>query len=69
MTAINKAEVVAAAVVAARSSRAESWRRAGYRFRASKLSVVGLVIVLALLLMAAVGPWVVLPLCHRGVRN
>ena len=59
MTAINKAEVVAAAVVAARSSRAESWRRAIYRFQSSKLSVVGLVIVLAMLLMAAVGPWFV----------
>ena len=59
MSAIDTAEVAAAAAVAARSSRMESWRRSIYRFRSSNLSVVGLLIVAALLVMATIGPWLV----------
>lgn len=55
-TTIDNAQVIAAAQGVARSSRREAWHRGMYRFRASKLSVVGLVIVVALLVMAAAGP-------------
>lgn len=40
-----------------RSARLEVWRRAMYRFTQSRLSVIGLVLVLALLLLAWLGPW------------
>lgn len=56
---LDKAQVIAQAAGAARSSRREAWHRGIYRFRSSKLSVVGLVIVVALLVLAAVGPWFV----------
>lgn len=41
-----------------RSARAESLRRALYRFRQSALSIVGLAIVVALALAAALAPWI-----------
>ncbi|MEY4975532.1 MAG: hypothetical protein RIQ97_727 [Pseudomonadota bacterium] len=40
-----------------RSARAEAWRRGFYRFRQSRLSMVGLALVLLLLVMALAGPW------------
>lgn len=41
-----------------RSARLEAWRRGSYRLLQSRLSVVGLVLVLGLLLVAVIGPWI-----------
>ena len=41
----------------AQDARLEAWRRAFYRLRQSWLSLVGLALVMALLLLAAFGPW------------
>lgn len=41
------------------SSRMENWGRAFYRFRQSWLSMVGLAIVLALIVIALAAPWIV----------
>jgi peptide/nickel transport system permease protein len=40
-----------------RSASAEQWRRGFYRFTSSRLSVLGLAIVVALLVLAALGPF------------
>ncbi|MGH8435606.1 MAG: ABC transporter permease [Pseudomonas sp.] len=45
--------------VSALSARTEFWRRGLYRFTRSRLSVIGLVIVLALLVLAVFGTWVI----------
>jgi peptide/nickel transport system permease protein len=39
------------------SARALAWRRGYYRFRQSRLSLLGLAMVVCLLLIAAFGPW------------
>ena len=41
------------------SARREMWARAFYRFRQSLLSVVGLTLVLALIVIALLAPWIV----------
>src|SRR5690606_9538288 len=41
------------------SARREMWARAFYRFRQSLLSVVGLALVLALIVIALLAPWIV----------
>ncbi|WP_342359645.1 ABC transporter permease [Terrarubrum flagellatum] len=43
----------------AMSARQEMWRRAFYRFGQSALSIVGLALVAALILMAILSPWIV----------
>lgn len=53
-----------------RSSRKENWGRAFYRFRQSWLSVVGLAIVLALIVLAVAAPYIVPHPEHAlGVTN
>jgi peptide/nickel transport system permease protein len=53
-----------------RSSRRENWGRAFYRFRQSWLSVVGLAIVLALIVLAVAAPYIVPHPEHAlGVTN
>lgn len=47
---------IAAGRAAIHSSRREMWRRGFYRFRQSRLSIVGLAIVVALIVIALVGP-------------
>lgn len=42
-----------------RSARMENWRRGFYRFRQSWLSLIGLAIVIALVVLALVAPWIV----------
>jgi peptide/nickel transport system permease protein len=39
------------------SARVEAWRRGAYRFRQSRLSVIGLAIVAIVLFVALFGPW------------
>lgn len=51
-------EALDAAPDSALSARIESMRRGLYRFRTSTLSVVGLAIVVALALIALLGPWI-----------
>ncbi|WP_454856343.1 ABC transporter permease [Rhizobium binxianense] len=41
------------------SARLENWSRAFYRFRQSWLSMIGLAIVLALIVLAIIAPWIV----------
>jgi peptide/nickel transport system permease protein len=41
-----------------RSARLEAWRRGLYRLGQSRLSLVGLALVLVLLLVAVIGPWI-----------
>ncbi|WP_319531976.1 ABC transporter permease [uncultured Cohaesibacter sp.] len=42
-----------------RSARLENWSRAFYRFRQSALSIIGLVIILALVILAIFAPYIV----------
>jgi peptide/nickel transport system permease protein len=52
------------------SARLENWGRAFYRFRQSWLSMIGLVLVLALILIALLAPWIApYPEHVEGVTN
>ena len=55
----NAARMLPPGAPSALSARVENWRRGAYRFRQSRLSIVGLAITTLLVFIAVFGPWLV----------